>query len=111
MKNIIYSVVSSDWTTCIWFTDDFHTAYQLLYNHLTEYSDNTYIDMYEIPNENIHWFIAWWEFQLQYCWQTIFTDDYETMNIEYHCILEWSCTDDIKNISTIAQLCDLSFKK
>lgn len=111
MKWYIFSVVSSDWDTCIWFSEDFKTAYQLLYKHLTEYSDNTYIDMYKIPNDNIEWVIVWWEFQLEYCWQTIFIDDYESMNIEYHCILEWTCTNDLKGVSTIAQLCDLSFIK
>lgn len=111
MKEYIFSVVSSDWDTCIWFADNFKMAYQLLYTHLNEHSDNTYIDMYKIPTNSIKWAVVWWEFQLQYCWQTIFIDDYESMNIEYHCILEWTCLDDIKAVWVIADLCDLSFIK
>lgn len=111
MGKYIFSVVSSDWDTCIWRAENFRTAYQLLYNHLSEYSDNTYIDMYKLPNENIKWYVEGWEFVLQYCWQTIFSDDYESMNIEYHCILEWTCCDDIKAVWTISELCDLSFRK
>ena len=111
MSKYLFVVVSSDWDTCLWFSEDFRGAYEILYGHLESHSDNTYIDMYGIPTVNIQWFVSWWEFQLQYCWQTIFVDDYEDLNIEYHCILEWTCTDDIKAVSSIAHLCNLYFKE
>lgn len=36
MGKYIFSVVSSDWDTCIWWAENFRTAFQLLYNHLSE---------------------------------------------------------------------------
>lgn len=111
MQKIIYVIISTDWDQCLWWTEDFKTAYQILVDHLNYYSDTTYIDMYKIPNNNIQWAVSGWAFELMYCWQPILSDDFESMNIEYHCILEWSCYDDIRAVCNIADLCDLSFKK
>ena len=102
-------VVVTD-NTAIWFAEDFKTAYQLMYQQVTESSDNTYMDMYALPSLNMKWAIDWWLFWIMYWQQVIWQDDYETLWIEFHCILEWTCTDDIRAVNTIANCCDLVFK-
>lgn len=110
MKDTIFSVIT-EWDVCLWFTDSFSGAYALLHKHLSECSDRTYIDMYRVPTMNIHWVSYDGHFELVYMDQPIFNDDYELLGIEYYCILEGTCIDDIKAVDTIAQICDLSFKK
>lgn len=110
MKNTLFAVITSDWNTCLWFSNTFNWAFGKLYWYLKENDSEAYIDMYQLPNPNIEWCVAGWEFQLQYCWQTIFSDDYESMNIIYHCIVSWSCIDDIKSLQSISEYCDLSLK-